>query len=54
MTALFYLIGDFFEFIFGFVPLFGDYINYLYILIISAFLVIWTMKMFQFKKEGNE
>lgn len=54
MTEFIYSLGSFFEYIFGFMPLFGDYINYLYIFIISAFLIIWVMKMMKFKKMGNE
>lgn len=54
MNNIFYAIGDFFESIFEIIPLFGDYINYFYIFIISAFLIVWIIKMVGFKKRGEE
>ena len=54
MGSFFYGIGDFFEFLFGFMPLFGDYVNYFYILVIFLFLVLWVNKMIGFKKRGEE
>ena len=54
MTKIFYSIGSFFESIFEFMPLFGDYINYFNILIISLFLIVWINKMVGFKKRGEE
>ena len=54
MNNIFYAIGDFFESIFEIIPLFGDYINYFYIFIISTFLIVWIGKMIRFKKRGEE
>jgi len=54
MGKIFYAIGDFFESIFEIMPLFGDYINYFYMFVIFAFLVIWASKMFGFRKRGEE
>ena len=54
MTNFIYAIGDFFEFIFQFMPLIGDYMNYFYIIVISVFLIVWTIKMIGFRKRGEE
>ena len=54
MGKIFYAIGDFFESIFEIMPLFGDFINYFYMFVIFAFLVIWVSKMFGFRKKGEE
>tara|TARA_B100000579_G_C22382218_1_gene643332 strand:+ start:196 stop:372 length:177 start_codon:yes stop_codon:yes gene_type:complete len=54
MEEIFYAVGDFFESTFEIMPFFGDYLNYFYIFIISAFLVIWVSKMFVFRKKGEE
>lgn len=54
MSTIFYAIGDFFEYIFQFMPLFGDYINYFFVSIILIFLTVWTYKMIRFKKKGEE
>tara|TARA_B000000475_G_scaffold117967_1_gene95454 strand:- start:172 stop:351 length:180 start_codon:yes stop_codon:yes gene_type:complete len=47
-------IGDFFTATFEVMPLIGNKINYLYILIIFLFLVTWTAIMFRHKKNGEE
>ena len=47
-------IGDFFTATFEVMPLIGNKINYLYILIIFLFLVTWTSIMFRHKKNGEE
>ena len=47
-------VGDFFTFTFEFMPLIGNKINYLYILIIFLFLVTWVTMMFKKKKNGEE
>ena len=47
-------IGDFFEFSFNIIKSLGNTINYIYILIIFIFLVIWTYKMLQHKKNNEE
>jgi len=54
MNKIFYAIGDFFESIFEIIPLFGDFINYFYMFVIFAFLVIWVSKMFGVRKKGEE
>tara|TARA_B100001939_G_scaffold250737_1_gene217715 strand:- start:1347 stop:1520 length:174 start_codon:yes stop_codon:yes gene_type:complete len=46
-----YFIGDFFTKSFEILPIIGNKFNYLYILIISAFLVLWTVQMFKHQKE---
>ena len=54
MNKIFYAIGDFFGLIFNGVETVGNTINYLYIVIIFAFLVIWTTKMIKHRKDGEE
>ena len=54
MNKIFYAIGDFFGLIFNGVEMAGNTINYLYIFIIFAFLVIWTAKMLKHRKDGEE
>jgi len=54
MRDIFYAIGDFFGLIFNGVEAVGNSINYLYIVIIFAFLVIWTAKMLKYRKDGEE
>ena len=54
MNKIFYAIGDFFGLIFNGVEAIGNTINYLYIVIIFAFLVIWTVKMLKHRKDGEE
>jgi hypothetical protein len=54
MNKIFYAIGDFFGLIFNGVEAVGNTINYLYIVIIFSFLVIWTTKMLKHRKDGEE
>ena len=54
MSDIFYAIGDFFGLVFNGVEAIGNSINYLYIVIIFAFLVIWTAKMLKHRKDGEE
>ena len=54
MGEIFYTIGDFFQSIFEIMPLFGNNINYFYMFVIFAFLVIWVSKMFGVRKKGEE
>jgi|TARA_B110000967_G_C18301121_1_gene278370 tellurite resistance protein TehA-like permease len=54
MNKIFYAISDFFGLIFSGVEEIGNTINYLYIVIIFAFLVIWTIKMLKHRKDGEE
>jgi len=54
MNEIFNAIGDSFQPIFEIMPLLGDYINYFYMVVIFAFLVIWTSKMLGHRKRGEE
>jgi len=54
MNKIFYAIADFFGLIFSGVESVGNSINYLYIIIIFAFLVIWITKMLKHRKDGEE
>ena len=54
MKNLWTAIGDFFTATFEVMPLIGNKINYLYILIIFLFLVMWTVIMFKHKRNGEE
>lgn len=54
MKNLWTAIGDFFTATFEVMPLIGNKINYLYILIIFLFLVTWTFIMFKHKRNGEE
>jgi len=54
MNKIWYGIGDFFEYIFGFMPAIGNKINYFYVVVILTFLVVWTLKMIKHKKDGKE
>ena len=54
MNKIFYAIADFFDLIFNGVEAIGNTINYLYIVIIFSFLVIWITKMIKHRKEGEE
>ena len=54
MNKIFYAIADFFGLIFSGVEEIGNTINYLYIVIIFAFLVIWTIKMLKHRRDGEE
>ena len=54
MNDFLYASGDLFESIFDVMPLFGDYINYFFMVVIFTFLVVWTTKMFGHKKRGEE
>ena len=54
MNDIFYAIGDFFGLVFNGVEAVGNSINYLYIGVIFAFLVVWTVKMIKHRKDGEE
>ncbi len=54
MKDVFYAIGDFFGVIFNGVEVLGNAPNYFYIAVIFIFLVVWTAKMLQHKKDNNE
>ena len=51
---MFYAIGDFFGVIFNGVEALGNSVNYIYIGVIFAFLVVWTSKMIKHRKDGEE
>ena len=54
MSKIWYAIGDFFEYIFDFMPAIGNKINYFFVAVIFIFLVVWTSKMIKHKKDGEE
>ncbi len=54
MNKIWYGIGDFFEATFGIIDSIGNSINYLYIGIITAFLVVWVSKMVKHRRDGEE
>ena len=54
MNKIWYGIGDFFEYIFSFMPAIGNKINYFYVVVILTFLVVWALKMIKHKKDGKE
>jgi len=54
MNKIWHGIGNFFEWIFDFLPAIGNKINYFYILVIIAFLAVWISKMIKHKKAGEE
>lgn len=54
MSNIWYAIGDFFEYIFGFMPMIGNNINYFYIVVITVFLIVWTNEMIKHKKNKQE
>jgi len=54
MNNIWYGIADFFEFIFEFMPMIGNKINYFYMLVIFAFLVLWISQMIKHRKDGEE
>ena len=51
---IFYTIGNSFQPIFDIMPMIADYVNYLFMFIIFMFLVLWTNKMFEHRKNGEE
>ena len=54
MKEVFYVIADFFGLIFNVVEALGNMPNYVYIGIISIFLVLWTFKMLKHRKDNEE
>ena len=54
MDKIWYAIADFFQFIFKYIEMLGNSVNYLYIVIIFVFLVVWTLKMLKHKKNNEE
>ena len=53
MNEIFYAIGDFFGVVFDGVEAVGNSINYLYMVIIFAFLVIWTANDKALQKQAH-
>ncbi len=54
MDKIWYAIADFFQFIFKYIEMLGNSVNYLYILIIFVFLVVWTLQMLKHRKNNEE
>ena len=54
MDKIWYAIADFFQFIFKYIEMLGNSVNYLYIGIIFVFLVVWTLQMLKHKKNNEE
>ena len=54
MTTVFYAIADFFKSIFLIMESIENTVNYTYIGVIFIFLVLWTLKMIQHRKNGEE
>ena len=54
MTTVFYAIADFFKSIFLVMESIENVVNYFYIVVIFAFLVLWTLQMFNHRKKGEE
>ncbi len=54
MDNIWYAIADFFQFIFKYIEMLGNSVNYLYIVIIFVFLVVWTLQMLKHKKNNEE
>ena len=47
-------LGDLFTATFEILPIIGNTINYIYMVIIFLFLVAWTVIMFKHKRNGEE
>ena len=54
MKEVFYGIADIFGLIFNAVEALGNIPNYFYIVVIFAFLVVWTIKMLQHRRKNEE
>ena len=54
MKDIFYAIGDFFGLIFNIIEYLGNAPNYLYIVIIFVFLVLWTLRMLKHRRDNEE
>ena len=54
MKEVFYKIGDFFGIVFKGVEAIGNTLNYLYIGVITVFLIVWTVKMIKHRKNNEE
>lgn len=54
MNKIWYAIGDFFGLVFNGIEAIGNTINYIYIVVIFAFLVLWTGQMLKHRRNGEE
>ena len=54
MDKIWYAIADFFQFIFKYIEMLGNSVNYLYIVIIFVFLVVWILQMLKHRKNNEE
>lgn len=54
MSKIWHAIGGGFEYIFDFMPVIGNKINYFFVVVILTFLVVWAFKMVKHKKDGEE
>ena len=54
MDKIWYAIADFFQFIFKYIEMLGNSVNYLYIVIIFLFLVVWILQMLKHRKNNEE
>ncbi len=54
MSEIWHTIGSFFESTFKIIDVLENKVNYVYIVIIFAFLVIWTVKMLKHRKDNEE
>tara|TARA_B100000123_G_C25684410_1_gene407925 strand:+ start:375 stop:572 length:198 start_codon:yes stop_codon:yes gene_type:complete len=54
MDKIWYAIADFFQFIFRYIEMLGNSVNYLYVVIIFVFLVVWTLQMLKHRKNNEE
>ena len=54
MSEIWHAIGSFFESTFKIIDVLENKVNYIYIVIIFAFLVIWTIKMIKHRKNNEE
>lgn len=54
MNKIWYAIGDSFDYLFALTDGIGNTINYIYIGVISTFLIVWVVKMLQHRKDNEE
>ena len=54
MNKIWYTIGDSFDHLFAIADWIGNKINYIYIGVIFAFLVLWVVKMLKHRKDNEE
>ncbi len=54
MNKIWYAIGDSFDYLFAMADAIGNTINYIYIGVIFAFLVVWVSKMLKHRQDNEE